>query len=126
MQTQETLKRWRLILGGDDADGTGVSLSGEESAMDKALAALYEFERKGRFEYTEKSNENVGRGASQPSVARWLGDIRNFFPQSVVQVMQHDALQKDELKKKLLFEPEILEQTTADVHLVATLMELGK
>jgi predicted metal-dependent peptidase len=55
-----------------------------------------------------------------------LGDIRKYFPQSVVQVMQNDALKEPELKKKLLFEPEILEQATPDVSLVVTLMELGK
>jgi Mg-chelatase subunit ChlD len=31
-----------------------------------------------------------------------------------------------ELKQKMIFEPEILEKAEADVHLVATLMELGK
>jgi hypothetical protein len=123
---EETLKRWRLVLGGEEADGTGAALSESESQMDKALAALYEFERKRKFDYGESKEKKGGSGASQPSVARWLGDIRNYFPQSVVQVMQNDALKQNELKKKLMLEPEILEQATPDVHLVATLMELGK
>jgi Mg-chelatase subunit ChlD len=125
MMQNETLKRWRLILGGDEADGTGAALSQTEAQMDKALAALYEFERKRKFDYGETKGKG-GSEASQPSVARWLGDIRNYFPQSVVQVMQGDALKQNELKKKLMLEPEILEQATPDVHLVATLMELGK
>ena len=62
----ERLRRWRLILGGDDAEGTGCGLSGNDLAMDKALAALYDTERKG------------GLGPSNPNVARWLGDIRSF------------------------------------------------
>ena len=41
------LKRWRLILGGNEADGTGVSLSAEESRVDAALNALYDSDRKG-------------------------------------------------------------------------------
>ncbi|MES2733259.1 MAG: VWA domain-containing protein [Bacteroidota bacterium] len=122
----ETLKRWRLILGGDEADGTGVSLSDREAQMDKALAALYEFERKRKFDYGDNKERRGGLEGSQPSVARWLGDIRNYFPQSVVHVMQHDAMKQPDLKKKLMLEPDILEQATADVHLVATLMELGK
>jgi VWA domain containing CoxE-like protein len=122
----DTLKRWRLILGGEDADGTGCSLSGKDAAMDAALSALYDFERKKKFEYEEKDNTKVGRGASQPQIARWLGDIRQYFPQSVVQVIQNDALKQPELQRKLLFEPEILAQATPDVHLLATLMELGK
>jgi hypothetical protein len=124
--TTETLKKWRMILGGDEADGTGCSLSGNDAQMDMALTALYEFENKQKFEYGEKDNTKVGRGASQPNVARWLGDIRNYFPQSVVQVMQNDALKQPALQQKLMLEPEILEQATPDVSLVATLMELGK
>ena len=125
-QPEEILKRWRLVLGGEEADGTGVTLSGREAMMDKALAALYEFERKGKFEYGDPANRSGGSGASQPGVARWLGDIRNYFPQSVVQVMQNDALRQDALKSRLMLEPEILEQAHHEVHLVATLMELGK
>lgn len=121
----ETLKRWRLMLGGDDADGTGCQLSGDEAAMDNALGALYEFERKGKFQYGDKSKQGGSEG-SNPGVARWLGDIRKYFPQSVVQVMQNDAMKNDSLKQKMMLEPEILEQATPDVHLVATLMELGK
>jgi VWA domain containing CoxE-like protein len=122
----DTLKRWRLILGGDEADGTGCPLSGKDAGIDAALSALYDFERKKKFDYEEKDNAKVGRGASQPQIARWLGDIRQYFPQSVVQVIQNDALKQPELQRKLLFEPEILAQATPDVHLLATLMELGK
>lgn len=122
----ETLKRWRLILGGDKADGTGCSLNGTECQMDAALSALYEFERKQKFDYEEKDNTKVGRGGSQPNIARWLGDINSYFPKSVVQVMQNDALRQPELQKKLMLEPEILEQATPNVQLLAHLMELGK
>ncbi len=126
MTDQDLLTRWRLMLGGNEADGTGAGLSGQDAQIDAALAALYEFERRGKFDYDSSDNKKGGSGSSQPSVARWLGDIRQFFPQSVVQVMQNDALKQDELKRKLMFEPEILEQATPDVQLVATLMELGK
>ena len=123
---EETLKRWRLILGGEEADGTCACLSESESQMDRALAALYEFERKRKFDYRYPNDKKGGSGASQPSIARWLGDIRNYFPQSVVQIMQNDALKEKELKNKLMLESEILEQATPDVYQVATLMELGK
>jgi hypothetical protein len=122
---QETLKRWRLILGSGEADGTGVSLTGADAGKDAALTALYEFERKKKFDYKADRGPG-GSEKSQPAIARWLGDIRKYFPQAVVKVMQQDALKLPELKRKLLLEPEILEQTTPDVHLVATLMELGK
>lgn len=125
----ETLKRWRLILGGDEAEGTGCTLTGADAQMDSALSALYEFERKRKFDYKSPQNGGNRKGGSEgsnPSVARWLGDIRNYFPQSVVQVMQGDALRQPELQRKLMLEPEILEQATPNVALVANLMELGK
>jgi Mg-chelatase subunit ChlD len=127
----DTLKRWRMMLGGDEADGTDVKLRGEDAQMDAALSALYEFERKKQFDYDDgtgkkQGGQQGGSGASNPSVARWLGDIRNYFPESVVKVIQTDALRQPELQRKLMLEPEILAETTPDVHLVATLMELGK
>ena len=121
----EVLQRWRMVLGGGEADGTDVQLKGEAAGMDAALGALYEFERKKSFDYGAEKGAG-GSGKSQPAIARWLGDIRKYFPQQVVQVMQNDALKQPELQRKLMFEPEILEQATPDVHLVATLMELGK
>lgn len=125
----EPLHRWRLLLGGGEADGTDCALGSGESQLDAALDALYEYERRGKFEYKNPDDPTPrqgGSGGSNPSVARWLGDVRRFFPDSVVQVMQQDALRQPALKQKLLLDPEILEQTAPDVHLVATLLELGK
>jgi Mg-chelatase subunit ChlD len=56
-------------------------------------------------------------------VARWLGDIREYFPSSVVQVMQRDALERLDLRRMLL-EPELLSAVEPDVHLAATLVSL--
>lgn len=118
----ERLRRWRLILGGDEADGTGCSLGGRDVAIDKALAALY----KGQGEEDERrsSGRRGGLGASAPNVARWLGDIRSFFPSSVVRVMQKDALERLDLRR-MLMEPEMLEAVEPDVRLVADLISLA-
>jgi len=121
----KVLEKWRLMLGGNEADGTDQELPEDLQGLDAALTALYDFERKQSFDYG-KQKEKGGKGKSNPSIARWLGDIRKFFPQSVVKVMQNDAMKHEPLKRKLMFEPEILAQAEADVHLVATLMELGK
>ena len=109
---EERLRRWRLVLGGDAAEGTGQSLNTPDLRLDACLAALYDSERKG------------GLGGSQPNVARWLGDIREYFPTSVVQVMQRDALTRLNLTRMLL-EPETLATITPDIHLVATLLSLA-
>ena len=107
------LKRWRLILGGDEADGIGITLTKEEQRIDNSLKAVYESDRSG------------GLGSSSPKVSRWLGDIREFFPQSVVQVIQRDAIKRLHLDS-LLTEKEMLETVVPDVHLVATLMSLSR
>ena len=110
----ERLRRWRMILGSAEADGTGLSLSGVDLAMDRALAALYDGNGGGK---------QGGLGSSAPNVARWLGDIRTYFPTSVVKVMQQDALERLNLRQMLL-QPELLDAMQPDVHLVANLMAL--
>lgn len=110
----ERLRRWRLILGGGDADGIGVDLPGADADRDRVLEALYgDRDRRG------------GLGASSPRVARWLGDVRTYFPSSVVQVMQRDAMDRLGLRR-LLLEPEMLASVQPDVALVGTLMGLGR
>jgi Mg-chelatase subunit ChlD len=121
----ERLRRWRLVLGGGDQqhpDGTGVQLQGDETKIDAALSALYDAAppgpRTGR-----RSSRAGGLASSAPSVARWLGDIRRYFPSGVVQVMQRDAIERLDLHR-LLLEPEMLEAVEPDIHLVTTLLEL--
>ncbi|GII83225.1 VWA domain-containing protein [Sphaerisporangium siamense] len=122
----ERLRRWRLVLGGD-ADGTGCALGGADAQMDAALAALYNGGRGtgqdggGRAD----AQRGAGLGASAPRVARWLGDIRSYFPSTVVQVMQKDAIERLNLTR-LLLEPEMLEAVEPDVHLVGTLLSLNR
>jgi hypothetical protein len=110
---EANIKRWRLVLGSETADELPVSLTKEEAGMDRTLEALYNTDRKG------------GLGPSSPNVARWLGDIREYFPSSVVKVMQQDALKRLNLTS-MLTEPEMLETVVPDIHLVANLMTLGK
>jgi hypothetical protein len=108
----ERLRRWRLVLGGGDADGTSVALTGDDARRDRALAQLYDAER------------SAGLGASSPAVARWLGDIRTYFPSSVVSVMQHDALERLDLRRMML-EPELLAAVEPDLELASQLIALG-
>ena len=118
LDSAERLKRWRLLLGGEGADGIGISLGGRDAAMDKAMAALYDAgDRSG-------GDRRGSLGASAPTAARWLGDIREFFPSSVVRVMQKDAIERLNLKS-LLLEPEMLEAAQPDIDLVTTLMSLS-
>ncbi|MER0243754.1 VWA domain-containing protein [Streptomyces sp. HSW2009] len=125
----ERLRRWRRVLGGGDrSDGTGCTLSGRDAAMDRTLEALYGGDGPGAGERGKGSSggqRSAGLGDSAPRVARWLGDIRTYFPTSVVQVMQRDAIDRLGLSA-LLLEPEMLEAVEADVHLVGTLLSLNQ
>ena len=118
MTPTEYLNRWRLILGNDAETSCGGGLDAAEIRMDKALAALYDNPGEG-------GSRRGGLGASAPKVSAWLGDIREYFPQSVVQIMQKDAVERLNLTT-LLTEKEMLENITPDVHLVATLMSLSR
>jgi hypothetical protein len=137
-QETASLRRWRLILGGGESDGisgekgtstpsanrhpgedaemelidpTLIELTPTEQAIDRTLSALYDAERQGSL------------GSSVPSVARWLGDIRTYFPSSIVCVLQKDALERLRLDR-LLLEPELLDRVEPDVPLVAALLTL--
>ncbi|MFJ9619142.1 VWA domain-containing protein [Streptomyces noursei] len=124
----ERLRRWRLALGGAGTDGTGCELRGRDAAMDGALESLYgqrPHPRPGRGPRDGGGTRAAGLGASAPQVAHWLGDIRSYFPSSVVRVMQRDAIDRLGLSA-LLLEPEMLEAVEADVHLVGTLLSLNK
>ncbi|MEM7030442.1 MAG: VWA domain-containing protein [Chloroflexota bacterium] len=107
------------MLGGGEADGVQCSLGSGDASMDQLLAQLYDNDLAG------SKDKQGGTGTSQPNISRWLGDIRNYFPTSVVQVMQQDAVDRVGIAR-LLTEPEILEMMEADVHLVASLISLNR
>ncbi len=121
----EQLRRWRLVLGKDSQDALdsmceqGVTLSGADAEMDEALAAIYdETEEDG-----QPRERSAGLGKSSPRLAKWLGDIRTYFKQDVVTVIQQDAIERRGLKQ-LLFEPEMLKNVQPNIQLVGTLMSL--
>jgi len=121
LRDEARLRRWRMVLG-SEADASCGQLIGPAAEMDQALAALYEADGPGGLQSKDRRG---GRGGSAPSVARWLGDIRKYFPSSVVQVMQRDALERLNMRDMLL-QPEMLRSVQPDVHLVANLMALSR
>ena len=115
---KERDRRWPLALGADDA----ASLSEADQRLDRALGGLYNIGDGASA--GGKSSARRGRlGASVPNISRWLGDIREFFPTTIVEVMQNDAFERLGLKQMLL-EPEFLAALEADVYLVADLIAL--
>ncbi len=120
----EQIKRWRLILGrhADDdlssmTEGGSCELSADQQAMDEALTAIYD-------ETGSSGERQAGLGSSAPRLAKWLGDIRTYFQEDVVSVIQHDAIERRGLRQ-LLLEPEVLKSVEPNVQLVGELMSLG-
>jgi Mg-chelatase subunit ChlD len=113
--------RWRMLLGEASAEELNTSLDREDQEMDAALGALYDAVEEDGPDGTRRSG---GLGSSAPRVARWLGDIRTYFPTSVVQVMQRDAIERLNLTSMLL-EPELLDSIQPDVHLASSLVSLS-
>lgn len=118
------IKRWRLILGHQAEDALSAMCSGnmnlnsDEQKMDEALAAIYD-------ESQDSANEKRGAtlGSSAPRLAKWLADIRTYFNEDVVSVIQQDAIERKGLDR-LLMEPEMLQQVQPNIQLVGTLLSL--
>ncbi|MRG94657.1 VWA domain-containing protein [Polyangium spumosum] len=130
-------QRWRLILGkrvegqmcggaagmGGGPGGGGL-LTREMAEMDAALGALYDIEETEPGDGSgSRTRRSAGLGASRPKLAAWLGDVRKYFEQDVVAVIQQDAIERRGWKE-LLFEPESLAQITPSVELVGTLLTM--
>ncbi|MBP2655280.1 MAG: von Willebrand factor [Firmicutes bacterium] len=130
MADSEQLKRWRLILGEpgsqklEDLAGERFILNSDELVMDEALAAIYDNSTPEQEDTQQGGGRRAaGKGPSAPKLAKWLADIRTYFTEDVVSVIQTDAIERKGLKQ-LLFEPEVLKTVQPSIELVATLMSL--
>lgn len=123
--SEELLQRWRLILGknaDEELNNSGdAALSKEQGQLDDALGALYE--STGTTQRKSKSSSYGDLQASAPKLAQWLGDIREYFPEDIVSVIQKDAIKRKGLDQ-LLYEPELLKEVEPDINLVGVLMSL--
>jgi hypothetical protein len=121
---QEALLRWRLVLGrraeeaGSDRFKLPLSqisipgMSGVDAdGLDQSMEFLYGDER------------GAGLDDASPSISRWLGDIRRYFPDDVVVMLQRDAIERRDLAS-LLFERETLLMLEQDIELAATILTL--
>ncbi len=129
-------RRWRLILGkteedeqqGQDGEGGQPGESGdgpppegsmpnlgeEDGRMDRALEQLY-----------GDDSEDGDLSDADPDIARWLGDIREWFSEPVAQLLQRDMLEKSNLRK-LLNDPDLMEHIEPDIHLVSDILALRR
>src|SRR5215468_6606457 len=131
----QNLARWRLILGKSAEEplqrmGNCVGqpiLGGDQNELDEALEAIYSGHEIDKDEW-ESGDKRVGphgavKGRTFPKVAKWLDQIRNFFPRDVVVLLQKDAIERRGLKQ-LLFEPEILANVEPSIYLASTVLAM--
>jgi Mg-chelatase subunit ChlD len=128
VDTNDKNVRWRLILGKAaeqgmcQMSGCGKMLNDDQANLDEALGQIYGG-GEADSEKPQGGKRSAGLGGSAPKLAKWLGDIRSYFSQDVVAVIQKDAIERKGLKQ-LLFEPETLAQVTPNIEMVGTLMSL--
>lgn len=128
------LARWRLILGKSAEEplssmgdfGGKPMLGGDLSELDDALEAIYSDTELTRDEWEKTPGfgpHGASKGRSLPRVAKWLDQIRTFFPKDVVVLLQKDAIERRGLKQ-LLFEPEIMANIEPSLDLAATVLAM--
>ena len=122
----ERMRRWRLALGEAGARDAAERRRRRGFCTRPVTAPCTTRDGNARRDVTGPARSGrPGSARRRRSVARWLGDIRTYFPVSVVQVMQKDAIERLGLNR-LLLEPEMLEAVEPDVHLVGTLLSLSR
>ena len=109
------LNRWRLVLG-KQAEGEMPLNQSRLSRMDDALDFLY-----GREAGSDV--RQGGLGASSPTVAHWLSEVRTLFPQETAEVLQRHALDRYQLTE-LLADREVLEKLEPNQALLETVLSL--
>jgi len=131
----QNIARWRLILGKSAEEplqqmgncaGQAI-LGGDQAELDEALEAIYSGDEIDKDEWAT-GDKRVGphgavKGRTFPKVAKWLDQIRNFFPKDVVVLLQKDAIERKGLKQ-LLFEPEIMANVEPSLDLAATVLAM--
>jgi len=104
-------KRWRLALGDVQLAESTAKLTQRELNQDSLLEKIYPSDREGGL----SSQRNIS--------ARWMGDIRMMFPESVVKIIQKDAIDRFGIKK-MLSDPSFMQDVIPDVKLVSAILSV--
>jgi Mg-chelatase subunit ChlD len=123
--SEERARRWRLVLGQEERDDSGESGEGSEGveSADGPPAEDQVLEQMLDMLYGDGDEGDLSDSA--PDIARWLDDIRRYFPENVVHIMQRDALKRFKLRN-VLDQPELLAAIEPDINLVADILALKK
>jgi hypothetical protein len=137
---RDALLRWRLVLGqaaeqapcdlaaafglADLARGDGGQCAAHLLPPDPE-ADVFNLDGTLDFLYGERPDGRGGFDLSGaiPHIPRWLADIRRYFPNDVVALIQRDAVERRGLRQ-LVLEKETLPKLERNVDLLATLVAL--
>lgn len=117
-QDQQTLNKWRLILGSFSQEELPLDENYRE--MDNVLDFLYSREY-GSEQGIRQDSPTGGRGQSQLTVPNWIAKLRKLFPAETVEIMQKQAIEKYDLKE-LLADEKILRQMQPDMELMKNIL----
>ncbi|MCB2065583.1 MAG: VWA domain-containing protein [Erythrobacter sp.] len=117
-------RRWRLALGryAERELGSG-QMSRADQRADRAMDYLYarEMEKRGMRRDKGGGGRRGSLDPSQLTTLGWLGELRELFPQSVLETVQAHAI--DNLgMNDLLNDPQVLDQLEPNQHLLASLI----
>lgn len=120
---QESLNRWRLLLGKQAADPlTRAPGYAEESfcyaEMDDILHYLYDQEYREEQGYRQQG----GQGASRLTVPSWLHKIRTLFPKNTVEILERQALERYNMTE-LLTDSTVLEKLEPNMNLLKNILQ---
>lgn len=124
MSDAERQRRWRLALGRyADRELGGGGMSRADSRADRALDYLYarEMEKRGMRRGKGGGGRMGSLDPSQLTTLGWLGELRDLFPQSVLETVQSHAI--DQLgMTELLKDPQVLDQLEPNADLLKALI----
>lgn len=124
---EQTLNRWRLVLGKQSSGE--VDFSGDPSevnafeSMEELLEYLY-----GQAGGEDVRGEGVavrqgGSGESTLQAAEWITRVRELFPKQTAEVLEKHALEEFHMTE-LLTDKKVLESITPDMNLLKTILQL--
>ena len=121
--TDQQVKRWRLILGQYADDNLNNKLDSYEQQIDQALDYLYQHEYLARGLLTEGKNRSGGKDGSVYNTVNWLRQSRKLFPKSTFERMQNQALERYNLQG-ILNNPNAVKELQPNFNSVRLLMKL--
>lgn len=121
MGEEQTLNKWRLILGqfADDQ----ISLDPSYADMDHVLDFLYsrEYKEEQGIRGEGGSSPQGGRGNSHLTVPQWITKVRKLFPAETVEILQKQAIDKYNMTE-LLTDEKILKEMQPDMELLKNIL----